>query len=319
MTGFRNPIVAGFNLVRNAIQSPNFVTGVSGWIIRKDGTAEFANSIIRGILSVVGISGEKIVISSVAGRPQIQLFSPDGTNMDTINLIAGTGSQAQLGINSGTFTAPDAVVRYWRIFAADNAAFIQVVRQSDQLTFGGVISMNYLGMQLGFRDDDNSKFTLFSFRDGAVSLIWDQVGSIPFNNNGATIMDSTRVGVLDAESTAPLGLTTSFQDIPGASITFTAKSANAQAMVTAFLDCNVTVAGSGVVIGELLVDGVAQPGQIIGPAGVSRETVGQTWGVTGLAVGAHVIKLHARTIAGAGTVTAQSPHSKLAAIYTDVG
>jgi hypothetical protein len=35
-------------LVIPQIQSPNFVTGVSGWIIRKDGSAEFNSIVIRG-------------------------------------------------------------------------------------------------------------------------------------------------------------------------------------------------------------------------------------------------------------------------------
>jgi hypothetical protein len=46
---FTNSIVAGGgSLVRSQIKSPNFVTGVSGWIIRRDGSAEFDNLTIRG-------------------------------------------------------------------------------------------------------------------------------------------------------------------------------------------------------------------------------------------------------------------------------
>lgn len=42
-----NPVVGGTVLRRAAIQSPNFVTGVSGWIVGQDGSAEFDNVIIR--------------------------------------------------------------------------------------------------------------------------------------------------------------------------------------------------------------------------------------------------------------------------------
>src|SRR5262245_5325450 len=52
---FGNPIVAGTTLVRNAIQSDNFRTGVSGWRIKRDGTAEFQDATIRGQL-IVGAS-----------------------------------------------------------------------------------------------------------------------------------------------------------------------------------------------------------------------------------------------------------------------
>lgn len=42
-----NPVVGGTVLRRAAIQSPNFATGVSGWSINQDGSAEFNNVVIR--------------------------------------------------------------------------------------------------------------------------------------------------------------------------------------------------------------------------------------------------------------------------------
>jgi hypothetical protein len=44
-----NPVVGGEVLRRAAIQSPNFVTGISGWTINQDGSAEFNNLTIRGV------------------------------------------------------------------------------------------------------------------------------------------------------------------------------------------------------------------------------------------------------------------------------
>lgn len=43
-----NPVVGSTVLRRPAIQSPNFETGVSGWAINADGTAEFDNVTVRG-------------------------------------------------------------------------------------------------------------------------------------------------------------------------------------------------------------------------------------------------------------------------------
>ena len=45
---FRNDILAGLMLVRESIQSENFVAGSSGWSIDKDGHAEFNDIVIRG-------------------------------------------------------------------------------------------------------------------------------------------------------------------------------------------------------------------------------------------------------------------------------
>jgi hypothetical protein len=50
--GFVNAVVGGITLVRAAIQSPNYVAGVSGWTINRDGTAEFNNVTVRGDLLV---------------------------------------------------------------------------------------------------------------------------------------------------------------------------------------------------------------------------------------------------------------------------
>jgi hypothetical protein len=50
MAGFSNPIIGGGGgLVYPSIHSPNFITGVSGWTINKDGSAQFNNLTIRGV------------------------------------------------------------------------------------------------------------------------------------------------------------------------------------------------------------------------------------------------------------------------------
>lgn len=45
---FEEPIVGGITLLRPAIQSPGYVTRVSGWTINQDGSAEFNNLVVRG-------------------------------------------------------------------------------------------------------------------------------------------------------------------------------------------------------------------------------------------------------------------------------
>lgn len=46
---FRSQIVAGLTLIREAIQSQNYVPGISGWIIESTGNAEFNNLTVRGV------------------------------------------------------------------------------------------------------------------------------------------------------------------------------------------------------------------------------------------------------------------------------
>lgn len=62
---FGNPIVGLEELIREAIRSKNFVTGVSGWRIARDGTAEFSAIIIRG-----SGTADAVVIGP-SGLPQV--------------------------------------------------------------------------------------------------------------------------------------------------------------------------------------------------------------------------------------------------------
>lgn len=52
--GFNNPVInAAGDLIKQQIQSPNFVPGASGWRIAKDGTAQFSNVEALGTVSVI--------------------------------------------------------------------------------------------------------------------------------------------------------------------------------------------------------------------------------------------------------------------------
>lgn len=100
---FTNPIVGGGNaLIRTAIRSPDFVTGVSGWSINKDGSAEFNDLDARGSIE--------------AGNGTVRLNSGgifvQGTNHQfDINFVAGflarrfpdTGAYSQLTVLSPPF------------------------------------------------------------------------------------------------------------------------------------------------------------------------------------------------------------------------
>lgn len=53
---FSNSVVGGTVLLRDAIQSPNYVAGSAGWTINQDGSAEFSNIVIRGGTVVSGVA-----------------------------------------------------------------------------------------------------------------------------------------------------------------------------------------------------------------------------------------------------------------------
>lgn len=62
--GFLDPIVGGQALRIPSIRSPNFLTGVSGWTINKDGSAEFNNGVFRGTVTAAAFIGTDFVINT---------------------------------------------------------------------------------------------------------------------------------------------------------------------------------------------------------------------------------------------------------------
>lgn len=72
---FGDPIVAGHILVRDAIQSPNFAAGVSGWQINRDGSAEFNNATIRGDLIVTDTATSFLEITGDVPAELVNFYS----------------------------------------------------------------------------------------------------------------------------------------------------------------------------------------------------------------------------------------------------
>ncbi|MFD9242752.1 hypothetical protein ACFV0D_12630 [Streptomyces sp. NPDC059556] len=101
---FNNPIVAGTTLVRNAIKSPDYVPGVSGWSINRDGTVEFNALTSRG--EVIAGSATDYVRVTASPSPHVEFmssaaavdfpawlgFDADGSDVFKLEAPAFTGS-----------------------------------------------------------------------------------------------------------------------------------------------------------------------------------------------------------------------------------
>lgn len=63
---FSNPVAGSSGtLVRNQLQSQNFVTGISGWAIFKNGNVEFNGGTFRSTLIVGTVPGQHIIVDPV--------------------------------------------------------------------------------------------------------------------------------------------------------------------------------------------------------------------------------------------------------------
>lgn len=97
---FENPTFAGTVLIKEAIQSQNFVAGTDGWQLKANGDAELNGVVIRGDLEslnyVAGVSGWKLNQNGDAEFNSVEIRG-DGTG-DTI--LVGSATEPQVGIGS---------------------------------------------------------------------------------------------------------------------------------------------------------------------------------------------------------------------------
>ncbi len=91
--GFNNPIVGRDTLIREAIKSENYIAGVSGWAIFRNGDAEFNGVILRSDLDVQGLDGSFVRVLTNGTHADILLKPQDDPT---------TGNSFNPGIISAT-------------------------------------------------------------------------------------------------------------------------------------------------------------------------------------------------------------------------
>lgn len=101
---FSNPVVGGTTLIRPAIHSPDYVPGVSGWSINKDGTAEFNDVTFRGEAQsanyVPGVSGWKLDQDGDAEFNDVTIrgnFISTAASGNRVTMLATTRSGQSVG------------------------------------------------------------------------------------------------------------------------------------------------------------------------------------------------------------------------------
>lgn len=90
---FANSILAGETLVRPAMQSEAFQSGVQGWRITRQGDAEFNNATVRGELIVGQMPGQYVRIGKSADLP---LLPP------VFEMSTGSAEESQPGFINAT-------------------------------------------------------------------------------------------------------------------------------------------------------------------------------------------------------------------------
>lgn len=71
-----NQAITGGTVLRiPAVQSPNYVAGVSGWIVRSDGSAEFNAGTFRGSIEVGSLSGQHFWVNNPNTTDVIDVYN----------------------------------------------------------------------------------------------------------------------------------------------------------------------------------------------------------------------------------------------------
>ena len=106
---FNNDVVGGITLIRSAIQSANYIPGVSGWTINRDGSSEFASGTFRGPVIVIDPSTGNVLASIGAnGNVSAQNFYATGdVIIGSLSVLAAI-TQAPRGV-VGQFTTTSAL------------------------------------------------------------------------------------------------------------------------------------------------------------------------------------------------------------------
>lgn len=98
-----DPVIGGVILRIPAIQSPNFVHGVSGWAIFQNGSAEFNNITLSGGSLVIGAAGQGVFVYSgtpAFGNLIVSMASASGS--DAFGNTYPTGFGVSVGAIPGT-------------------------------------------------------------------------------------------------------------------------------------------------------------------------------------------------------------------------
>lgn len=124
-----DPVVGGVALRRAAIQSPNYVHGVSGWAINQDGSAEFNSvELIGGPFIIVG-SVQSLAIEVVAGVPSL-IYWMNGSPANTGGITPqGDGALGIFSIDWGGGERQQLILGHTLVLLGANNgsdAFIQI-------------------------------------------------------------------------------------------------------------------------------------------------------------------------------------------------
>lgn len=130
---FADPTLGGQNnLIRDQIKSPNYVAGSTGWIISKNGTAEFSDITVRGTVIATGNNGSYIKLSPASPVPKIEIRGQNSTDVAVIEPATGGGIEI-VGPTSGGAPAATILIKGPNTVFQPNSITLDVTGGSEKI------------------------------------------------------------------------------------------------------------------------------------------------------------------------------------------
>ncbi len=155
---FDDPVVAGASLVRVAIQSADYLQGVRGWRIARNGDVEFNSGDFRGDVVVTAADGTQVTIragngSAITFRPPTAVFNPNadliGSITSGVSLASGTPNSAFLTMTSPTVNDVSRVSAELSLYSEpDNGIPFSGMRYSHGLATVGIPALKLTDLRV---------------------------------------------------------------------------------------------------------------------------------------------------------------------------
>jgi len=210
---FQNSVVGGVTLVRPAIQSPDFQSGVSGWKVDIDGSAEFNDVTIRGGTVV---SGTALYYNGAPGPGKLVLSISAQAGTDEYGNTYPAGYAWHSGANkiytqdtSGNVTLGSSTANSVRLQPVDGTHIMQAFDSSGNLAYNlnantGALSLlqNGLTSFVMIPTSAVTNFTSGGIAFGSITSAGSEPTTTQIANAGRVGLNNAGVG-LNVVSPAP--------------------------------------------------------------------------------------------------------------------
>jgi len=163
-TALKADAITGKTITGGTITGSLFQTAASGQrvtvnesgankVLVYDATGRAVGELSAQGLLLAGSSGAVLQLDPNSVYPNLRFTNASGTKSAFINVVEVNPGDADLGLNSGTFTGSGYSDMMWRTFFGNDFCAVERIRNTSQTTYiGGRIYMDGASAQVGYQD-----------------------------------------------------------------------------------------------------------------------------------------------------------------------